>query len=126
MSSHGDPPPALLLSQARKAAGISQTQLAIRGGTSQAAISRIERGTEEPTVARLRELLLVCGFDLDLGLKPRPLPADPEEILHHRAVPMARRGDRIAAANQMAGEFAVAGEEMWRAELARLVEAQSQ
>lgn len=121
-----DSPAALLLRQAREAAGISQAQLAIRGGTSQAAISRLEGGRQEPTVARLRELLLVCGFDLDMSLKPRALPADPEEILYHRSIPMAERGDRIAAVNRLAGEFAAAAPDVWRTELTRLLEKQNQ
>ncbi len=45
----------------RRRRGLSQRVLALRGGTSQAAISRIERGEESPGFARLEQLLLVMG-----------------------------------------------------------------
>jgi transcriptional regulator with XRE-family HTH domain len=51
----------VLLRAARVRHGLSQRRLALRAGTSQDAISRIERGAESPTFERLRELLLVMG-----------------------------------------------------------------
>jgi len=57
-----------ILQAARGRAGISQRRLALRAGTSQDAISRIERGVEEPTLGRLRRLLLALGDELELRL----------------------------------------------------------
>lgn len=46
-----------LLRDARRRHGLTQRQLAARARTSQAAISRIERGLVSPTVATLQGLL---------------------------------------------------------------------
>ncbi|HEV7943251.1 MAG TPA: helix-turn-helix transcriptional regulator [Solirubrobacteraceae bacterium] len=62
---------AVLLREARARHGISQQRLALRAGTSQDAISRIERGVESPTVERLAHLLMVLGERLELGAVPR-------------------------------------------------------
>lgn len=61
---------AVLLWEARARHGISQERLALRAGTSQDAISRIERGVESPTVERLAHLLMVLGERLELGAVP--------------------------------------------------------
>jgi transcriptional regulator with XRE-family HTH domain len=53
------------LRRAREEAGLSQAALARRSGTSQAAISRIERGLEEPTLRRVEQIAA------SLGLRPR-------------------------------------------------------
>lgn len=59
-----------LLREARARSGISQRRLALRAGTSQDAISRIERGVESPTLERLDRLLLVLGEKLELSSAP--------------------------------------------------------
>jgi len=56
-----------LLLDARRRHGLTQRQLAIRARTSQAAISRIERGVVSPTVDTLAELLWLMSEQLDLG-----------------------------------------------------------
>ena len=55
-----------ILRTARSRHGLSQRQLAIRARTSQAAISRIERGLVSPTVATLSELLRLMNEELVL------------------------------------------------------------
>jgi len=50
--------------------GVSQRRLALRAGTSQDAISRIERGVESPTFERLANLLNVLGEQLELDSVP--------------------------------------------------------
>jgi transcriptional regulator with XRE-family HTH domain len=60
----------VLLREARARQGISQRRLALRAGTSQDAISRIERGVESPTIERLTNLLFVLGARLDLNTVP--------------------------------------------------------
>ncbi len=59
-----------MLREARARSGISQRRLALRAGTSQDAISRIERGVESPTLERLAHLLLMLGERLELGAVP--------------------------------------------------------
>ena len=60
----------MLLREARMRHGITQRRLALRAGTSQDAISRIERGVESPTLERLIHLLMVLGEGLELNTVP--------------------------------------------------------
>jgi transcriptional regulator with XRE-family HTH domain len=55
-----------LLREARERHGLTQKQLAIRARTSQAAISRIERGLVSPTVETLEKLLAMVNEELVL------------------------------------------------------------
>lgn len=48
--------------QWRLAAGLTQTGLAARLGTTQSAVSRWERGHDEPRLATLAEILRACGL----------------------------------------------------------------
>jgi len=59
-----------LLREARLRHGLTQRQLAIRARTSQAAISRIERGVVSPTVEMLARLLDLLGEELMLEASP--------------------------------------------------------
>lgn len=89
--STGSPDPGALLRQRRRAHGLSQRQLAVRGGTRQSTISRIETGREIPTVERLDLLLTALGERLDLGI----VPLDPErrwdDVAADRAKSMSNR-----------------------------------
>ena len=59
-----------LLREARRRHGLTQAQLAARARTSQAAISRIERGLVSPSVETLRSLLDLMGEELVLDARP--------------------------------------------------------
>ena len=59
-----------LLRESRLRHGLTQTQLAIRARTSQAAISRIERGLVSPTVEMLERLLDLLGEELRVSAEP--------------------------------------------------------
>jgi transcriptional regulator with XRE-family HTH domain len=59
-----------LLREARRRHGLTQGQLAARARTSQAAISRIERGLVSPSVAMLARLLDLMGEELVLDAEP--------------------------------------------------------
>ena len=59
-----------LLRAARRRHGLTQRQLAARARTSQAAISRIERGVVSPTVDTLAELLWLMNERLELDAEP--------------------------------------------------------
>jgi len=61
---------ARLLSEARRAGGLTQRELARRARTSQSVVARIERGAVSPTVATLERLLKYAGFDLLGALRP--------------------------------------------------------
>ncbi|HWO16831.1 MAG TPA: helix-turn-helix domain-containing protein [Solirubrobacterales bacterium] len=68
--------PGELLREARQGHGVSQKRLAIRAGTTQSAISRIERDRVSPSVGTLRELLWLLGEDLTLGVETRDFGID--------------------------------------------------
>lgn len=59
-----------LLRETRRRHGLSQRQLAARARTSQAAISRVERGLVSPTVETLANLLDLMGDELRLDAEP--------------------------------------------------------
>lgn len=63
--------PGRLLREARIRHGLSQERLAIRAGTTQSAISRIEQERGSPTVRTLEELLQLIGEDLVLAVEKR-------------------------------------------------------
>ncbi|MGE5281190.1 MAG: helix-turn-helix domain-containing protein [Chloroflexota bacterium] len=63
--------PGELVKEARARHGVSQTRLAMRAGTTQSAISRIERDRVSPSVETLRELLYLLGEDLTIGAEER-------------------------------------------------------
>lgn len=68
--------PGQLLKEARRKHGVSQQRLAIRAGTTQSAISRIERDHVSPSVETLRDLLHMLGEDLVLGSESRDAGID--------------------------------------------------
>lgn len=53
-----------LLIEVRRAAGLSQQELARRAGTSRTALSAYEHGAKSPTLATARRLLAAAGFEL--------------------------------------------------------------
>jgi UDP-N-acetylglucosamine 1-carboxyvinyltransferase len=61
---------ALTISKARDAAGLSQSQLASRLGTTQSVISRIESGNQNLSLDMLSKIAAVLECHLMVGLKP--------------------------------------------------------
>ncbi len=60
-----------LLRAARLAAGLTQSELSKRAGTSQTAVAAYESGAKTPTIATLERLLSCSEFDLELHAQPR-------------------------------------------------------
>jgi transcriptional regulator with XRE-family HTH domain len=86
------PTPGQLLKDARKRHGVSQARLAIRAGTTQSVISRIERDGVSPSVETLRGLLRLLGEDLTLGTESRDWGIDRTQVRERlRATP----GERV-------------------------------
>lgn len=56
--------------EARRRAGLTQRQLAIRAGVSQPTIARIESGDARPSFDRILDLVRAAGFDLDVHVVP--------------------------------------------------------
>jgi len=95
--------------QARERSGLSQRRLALRAGTDQAAISRIERGDTSPTVETLERLLTAMGERV--SLQPQPLERD-YDPLHMRATLERSPEERLRLAiswNRLAGRLSEAG-----------------
>ncbi len=62
---------ASLIKGARRAAGLTQSQLANRAGTTQPAVAAYESGARTPTVTTLERLLDAGEHDLDIHARPR-------------------------------------------------------
>lgn len=96
--------PGQLLKDARNRHGISQHQLAVRAGTTQSAISRIERDRVSPSIGTLSELLYLLGEDLTLASDARDSGID--RTLNESALrrsPSQRLDYGVAFANQVIG-----------------------
>lgn len=98
-----------VLRQARLRNGLDQRRLALRAGTSQDAISRIERGVENVTFDRLERLLNAMGETLALETKRLESDVDLNELADLRALGSEERLARAISWNRMAGRFAEAG-----------------
>ena len=79
-----DMDPATLIREARERHGLSQARLAHRARTTQAAISRIERGEEAVTWERLRGLLHAVGEEPVVTTRPIDYFGDPQQLLRAR------------------------------------------
>lgn len=75
----------LLIREARGHAGLSQSQLAARLGTTQSAVSDWERGRDTPRVDTLGRILAACGFEADLVFR-RHDDEDGSQIAMHLAM----------------------------------------
>lgn len=80
----------------RKAAGLTRRQLAANTGVRQAAISRIEAGDANPTLATVAALAYALG--VETSLRPRGLRKASER---HPAVTASRRSTRAVAARRI-------------------------
>lgn len=101
--------PAELIKRRRRAHGISQRSLALRAGTDQAAVSRIERGDVSPGIETIERLLAAMGERL--RLEPAPMEGD-HDPLHLRAAMQRSPEERLRLAiswNRLAGRLGEAG-----------------
>jgi transcriptional regulator with XRE-family HTH domain len=88
---------------------LTQRRLALRAGTTQAAISRIERGIVSPTFATLRELMLAMGEEPVLGARRLPTNWDPAHMTSTLDRTPEERLSLALSWNKMAGRLADAG-----------------
>jgi transcriptional regulator with XRE-family HTH domain len=89
--------------------GLSQAGLAARAGTSQQALSKIERGLVSPSVETLARLAAAMGEELVLESRSREVPFDSDQLAAAIASPMPERLERALSWNRFAGEIAIAG-----------------
>jgi uncharacterized protein len=98
-----------MIRDARAALGVSQRTLALRAGTDQAAVSRIERGEVSPSLETVERLLAAMGQRLDLTSVPVEREYDP---LHLRANLQRTPEERLRLAiswNRLADRLTEAG-----------------
>lgn len=83
----------------RLRSGISQRSLARRAGTTQASISRIEAGLEEPGYERFRKIMNSLGYEPELTIRAiAKHRAEPRRLLEERLrTPHERVADGINA-----------------------------
>lgn len=99
-----------VLREARRQQGLSQRRLARRAGTSQDAISRIERGEEMPTLERFAQLMLVLGRRPVFDLEPLKGQVDSAELEVGRTLSPRERLREAMSWNLAASRLAAAGE----------------
>jgi transcriptional regulator with XRE-family HTH domain len=104
-------PPGELIRQRREHLGLSQRSLARRAGTTQAAVSRIERGLTTPTWETVRALLLAMGYEPALDARRLRGRWDPLHLAAARARQPAERLQLALSANRLATRMRQAGAE---------------
>lgn len=62
---------ATIVRRARRRAGLTQAELALRLGTTQSVVARWESGRVSPTVATLARLIKACELSLSISLAER-------------------------------------------------------
>lgn len=103
-----------ILRTTRQGLGLSQRRLAVRAGTSQDAISRIERGVEAPTLERFEQLMLAMGQRLVLDVEPLESPAPLSELAVSAQMSSGERLREAVEWNLAASQLAIAGEKARR------------
>jgi transcriptional regulator with XRE-family HTH domain len=98
--------PAELVRTTRERKRLSQRRLALRAGTSQSAIARIERGEEEVTWPRLRALMLAMGEEPVLSSRPVASRYDAADLLAMRRSSATARLESGLAFDKFASELA--------------------
>jgi transcriptional regulator with XRE-family HTH domain len=94
--------PGELLRDTRRRHGVSQKGLATRAGTTQSAISRIERDRVSPSFETLRELLYLLGEELLMTAERRDSGIDATlNVERLRHTPSDRLDYGVAFANQV-------------------------
>jgi transcriptional regulator with XRE-family HTH domain len=101
--------PAELVRTTRERKRLSQRRLALRAGTSQSAIARVERGDEEVTWPRLRSLMLAMGEEPVLASRPLAGRYHPADLLRDRRLSPEARVENGIEFNEFATELALAG-----------------
>jgi transcriptional regulator with XRE-family HTH domain len=90
---------------------LTQSQLALRAGSTQAAISRLEHDEISPTVETLERLLAVMGEEAELVIRRGEGSHDRTRLMALRARSPRERLQLGMSWNRLAGEIARAGAE---------------
>jgi transcriptional regulator with XRE-family HTH domain len=101
--------PGELIGERRRAIGLSQRALARRAGTTQAAVSRVERGLTQPTWETVRSLMIAMGYEPDLRERRLTGRWDPVHLRSLRERSPTERLELAVSANRLAGRLHRAG-----------------
>jgi transcriptional regulator with XRE-family HTH domain len=101
--------PGTLIRRHREQLGLSQRMLALRAGTTQAAVSRIERGLTAPNWDTVRALMLAMGFEPDLQVRRLGGRWDPVHLAVSGRRTPSERLELAMSANLLAGRLRQAG-----------------
>jgi transcriptional regulator with XRE-family HTH domain len=96
--------PGALIRLTRERHRLTQTQLAMRAGTSQNAVSRAERDEISPSVDTIQRLLAAMGERLELSVRRIEGDFDPDHLADSMTQTMSERLERSLAWNRFAGE----------------------
>jgi transcriptional regulator with XRE-family HTH domain len=89
-----------LVRSARRAAGLTQAELADKLGTSQGAVARLERTSANPTIATLDRVLQATGHRLDLAVSARKSSVDETLVARQLRITPADRLRTFQAARR--------------------------
>jgi transcriptional regulator with XRE-family HTH domain len=103
------PAPGSIIRTRRRANGLTQAQLALRAHTTQAAVSRLERGELSPTFETFAGLLAAMGETFDIEVRREAGDADRRHLEDLLARTPAERLELAVGWNRLAGQMALAG-----------------
>jgi transcriptional regulator with XRE-family HTH domain len=101
--------PTTLLRDARRKAGLTQRQLALRLGVSQAAVAKLERPGSNPTFETLAGALWATGHRLELQARVRRGGVDESLVRQQLELSPAERLRGLEATYTQARTLALAG-----------------
>jgi transcriptional regulator with XRE-family HTH domain len=102
--------PGAIIRKRRRANGLTQAELALRSGSTQAAISRLEREELSPTFETFERLLSVMGEEATVSVRRARADFDRSRLKALRARSPSERLELALSWNRLAGEIARAGE----------------
>jgi transcriptional regulator with XRE-family HTH domain len=102
--------PGELVRATRRDLGLSQRQLALRAGMTQAAVSRIELGKVSPSFGTLRELMLAMGREPQLAATRLPMDWDQAHMDSTLARTPEQRLELAIGWNRLAQRLAASAE----------------
>jgi transcriptional regulator with XRE-family HTH domain len=98
-----------LIRETRRRHGITQRSLAVRAGTGQAAVSRIERGEVSPSIDTVERLLAAMGERGRLASEPFRGDHDPVHLSAGLRRSPSERLELAIGWNRLAADLAMAG-----------------
>lgn len=101
--------PGRVIRERRLANGLTQRQLALRAGSTQASVSRLERAELSPTFETFERLMSVMGEEAELVVRRGSGDHDRARVALLRARSPAERLSLAVSWNLLAGRFAAEG-----------------